>query len=143
MKEKFISEFFAVTMTSVYHVTDRKDEDNIPIVEKIALKGESSIPIGSRLLGGHLVGITEIGIILYYEDYSPWTGAPERTQRAMQVNTRMWGGKTSPIVSLFLDKKEALSCLESESLEEFDSRWKKQTEEVLEVIGKDHPTFIV
>ena len=133
--------FFAVTMTSVYLVSDDKDENNYPIVEKIALRGQSRVPVGERLKGGNLVGVTSEGIILYYEEHPSHPGEPY--QDPGEVNIRFWGGHTSPIIALFLDKDEAMSCFNENNLRAGDSRWRKQTQEVLDSIGKNHPIFVV
>ncbi len=135
-----IHEFFVVTKTSVYRVSDEKDEHGWPIVEKIALAGESKIGIGERLEGGYLVGVTRWGgIILYNEDHP----RKERRQTAAMVNTFFHGGKTSPIAALFLNKEEAAECLKAENRQKFDARWEEQTKNVLESIGNDHQVFIV
>ncbi|MFH1093901.1 MAG: hypothetical protein V1739_07090 [Candidatus Omnitrophota bacterium] len=133
-----VHEFFAVTITSVYRVSDQKDKD-VPIIEKIALRGESKIPIGGRLKNGSLVGLARTGIELYDEDH-PKLG---RRQRPEEVNTGFIGGHTSPIVGLFFKKEEALTCSVSENLQIYDPRWQKQTQEVLNAIGDNHPIFII
>ena len=137
-------EFFAVTTTSVYKVTDQIDDKGFPIVEKIALKGESSVPVGARLQNGDLVGISKDRICLY-SDEDDNTYPTKRTQRrsAEEVNTRFWGGGTSPIIALFFNEDEALKCLNTPDLEICDVRWRKQTEEVLATIGNNHPVFVL
>ncbi len=146
MEDKVLQEFFAVTMTSVYHVSATKDERSQPIVEKIALRGESAIGIGNRLTGGSVVGITRLGILLYLEDYSPYSDH-KRLQRPEEVNTTYWGGMTSSIVALFLDKDEALACFSELAdcicLTKCDPQWQKQTEAVLVAIGNEHPVFVI
>ncbi len=132
-------EFYAVTKTSVYSVTDKRDENGWPIVEKIALRKESFIPIGGRLENGRLVGVTSIGILLYDEDHP----RPGRRQLPEMVNIAFYGGKTSPIIALFLEKDEAMACSNSENLEISDLRWRGQTEEVLNMIGNDHEVFVI
>ena len=135
-----LHEFFAVTITSVYRVTDQKEEHDWPIVEKIELKGQSKIPVGGRLLNGHFIGITPDRIFLYDEDHPRSDG---KRLDPLRVNTAFWGGGTSPIVALFLNKEEAISCLKADNLRQCDARWRKQTGETLKVIGKEHPTFIL
>jgi len=126
-------------MTSVYLVSGERDEKGYPIVEKIALKGESKVPVGGRLKNGYLVGITRDGILLYDEDHP----RPDKPQDPKEVNIAFWGGHTSPIVALFLNKEEAIECLNSSGLQNCDSRWRKQTEETLKAIGENHPVFIL
>lgn len=132
-------EFFAVTETSVYRVSSLTDSRNTPIVEKIALVGESDVPVGGRLKGGNLIGIMKIGIILYIEDHP----RPGRPQRPEDVNTGYWGGHTSPIVALCLRQDDAMICLHSKDIKNCDPGWRRETEEVLEHIGDDHPVFIL
>lgn len=138
-------EFFAVTTTSVYRVSDEKDEDGIPIVEKIALKGQSKILVGGRLKNGYLVGISRDRICLYQdEEMSPYASINKEHPRPLEeVNTFFWGGTTSPIIALFFKKDEALKCLNSPDLKYCDPRWKEQTKEVLATIGNNHPVFIL
>ena len=132
--------FFAVTTTSVYSVTDKKDDKGYPIVQKIAIKKgkKSKIPIGGRLKSGRLVGIQANGIVLYDEDHP----RPGRRQKPEEVNTSFWGGGTSAIVALFLKEDEAMACLDSKNLKKCDPRWKVQTKKVLSLIKDDHPVLV-
>ena len=118
-----IRKFFAVTMTSVYHVEDGGGSGH-PSATKVALrlKGESKLSVGSVKKGARII----IGNCLDIE-------SPEEGH----------GGHTSSIVALFKDEKEALRCLESENLKPCDLRWMKQTREVLDEIGDNHPAFEV
>lgn len=133
--------FFAVTTTSVYSVTDERDDQGYPIVQKIAIKKgkNSKIPIGGRLKNGRLVGIQADGIVLYDEDHP----RPGRRQDPEGVNTAFWGGHTSPVVALFLKEDEARTCLNSKDLEKCDPRWEIQTKKVLSLIKDDHPVLVV
>lgn len=130
-----IHEFFAVTQTSVYVIKDKK-ENGCPIVEKIAIRGKSAIPVGGRLNNGSSVGILlRAGIILFN---------PSKTAREPEsVNISRWGGHTSPIIALFLDKNKAINCLNTKNTTTCDQRWKKETLETLEKIGNDHPVFVL
>lgn len=133
---KDIHEFYAVTRTSVYRVTD-EIQDNFPLVEKIALKGESGLKVGSRLRNGRYVGVMKYAICLY--DLSPSRGM----QPPDMVSTRSWGGTTTPITALFLDRDEALLCLEISDRMDWDQRWQRQTREVIGAIGSKHPVFVL
>jgi len=96
MKErKLLHKFYAVTQNSVYLVTDKRDKNLVPLVKKIALKGESKILVGDRLKEGSLVGISRFGIILYNDI----------KRRDPELNMALWGGKSSPITALFLTIK--------------------------------------
>ncbi len=138
MGEEFLREFFAVTETSVYRISSERDEKGWPIVEKIALRGESAVKLGGRLHNGHFVGIMKDEINLYD---AVWREG--RPQRPDEVNIVHWGGHTSPIVGLFLNRKEAMRCFKSKNQKNCDSRWRKQTEETLKAIGDNHPVFIL
>jgi len=129
-----IHEFFAVTQTSVYVVKD-KIENGCPIVEKIAANRESCIPVGGRLRNGSCVGIMlKTGIILY--------NPSKKSREPESVNISHWGGHTSPIIALFLEKEKAINCLNSENTITCDLKWKKETIETLEKIGNNHPVFV-
>lgn len=131
-----IHEFYAVTKTSVYHVKDERDEHGCPIIEKIALRGESRVGVGERLRGGYRVAVTKIGIFPYVPD--PHDGdAPE------SVNTICWGDRSSPLTGLFLRKEDAMACFGSENLVAYDKRWQRETEKVMNAIGGKHPVFTV
>ncbi len=133
--------FFAVTTTSVYSVTDKKDDQGYPIVQKTAIKKgkNSKISIGGRLKNGCLVGIQADGIILYNEEHP----RPGCRQKPEEVNISFWGGGTSPVIALFLKEDEARACLDSKDLKRCDPRWEVQTKEVLSLIKDDHPVFVI
>jgi hypothetical protein len=137
-KLETVHEFFAVTETSVYRVADEKDANGIPIVEKIVLREKSKIPVGGRLRNGNLVGIMKERIVLYFRDHRPDGNEVLRPEEANE-----WGGGTSPIIALFLNKEEAMNCSNSVDLKPWDQRWKKQTRETLTAIGDNHPVFML
>lgn len=132
-----LHEFYAVTISgSLYRVSDKLDTQTFsPIVEKIGLKGESRIAVGERLTGGSMVGLTKYGLQMYSPD--------SHSRIPSLINNKMFGGKSSPIVALFLDKDDAEKCLYSPSLQEFDPRWIDSTCEVLRKINNDHLTFVI
>ncbi len=85
---------------------------------------------------GQSVGITRDGILLY--DAKLIGDMPQLPE---SVNTMFWSGKTTSVVALFLDEKEAMSCFDSVNLRVCDQRWKEQTMQVMETIGNRHPVF--
>ena len=97
-------------------------------------------PIGVKLESGSYVGITRIGIMLYYEDNLQ---PPERRLRPEDTNTMFWGGCTSHVVAVFQSQEEAIQCLESTELMSCDPRWEKETRATIEAIGFRHHIFIV
>ena len=129
-----IHEFFAVTRTSVYRVTDEEGENGWPIVEKIALRGESEIPIGKRLTEGYNVGIMKKGIVMF--------SSSRKHREPELINVYHWGGKTSSIIALFLKENRAMECFNSKNTTVCDPRWKNETLETLDKIGNDHSVFI-
>jgi len=139
-----IHKFYAVTLSrSLYLVSDEKDSHKTPIVEKIALLGESRVLPGECLHNGELVGITRRGIFLYFKFYGQESTRSDKIQRLEDVNTYYWGGHSTYIVGLFLKESSARRCLNSKNLKICDSRWKNKTTEVLKLIGDDHPVFIL
>jgi len=127
-----LHKFYAVTYTSVYLVKD-KDEDGRPAAVKIALRGESNLPIGHRLRGGSMIAIC-YRLIAY---------SPEGNREIEKINTFYWGDSTSRIVALFKTEEEARICFASNNLKSCDPRWINETREVLREIGEDHPVFYV
>ena len=135
-----LSEFYAVTKTSVYHVNSRNEEENAPYLEKIAIRGESEIAVGEKLQYGYMVALTGIGIILYVPEGG---GITSHQRRIEEVNNRWWGPNTSPVVALFLNKEDALRCNKQPGLIRCDPRWIDSTLEVVHAIGAEHPVFEV
>lgn len=138
-------EFFAVTTgKSLYRATENSDDPNEPIVEKIAGLFNEEIPVGMRLNRGTKIGITNYGLIRYFPDIiSGFRIAP-----AGMCSTNFHGGKTSPIVGLFLNEERAQYCLRSMenhdvNFDQWDKFWGKYTTETLEAIGFDHNIFII
>ncbi|MFC1598810.1 hypothetical protein ACFL2U_02270 [Patescibacteria group bacterium] len=136
MATKQIKEFFAVTYGGVYHVQAKKCKDGIPIVSKIqSYRENKSIGLGDRLDGGSTVGIGTIGIQLYRQS---------KGRRMEDTNTMNWGGGTSKIIGLFLDRNKAMAIKRRKKpLKDCDPRWKKDTMAVLEAIGDNHPVFVI
>lgn len=138
-----LKEFFAVTLTSVYRVNERKDLNGFPLVEKIAQRGASHVGVGGRLKNGELVAVTRRGLIVYSDDL-PSRGRPgDRPAKPEEVNTMFWGGHTSPLVALFLEEEDARKCLVWGSDRELDPLWWNFTRDTLAAIGDGHPTFIL
>ena len=135
-----IHQFYAVTITSVYVVKDRRNKDDpCPVAKKIALRGESELSVGTELENGTMIAITK-----QLQAYIPEGGGLTSFQRRIEdVNTRYWGGHSSYIVALFTTKKKAMDCFVHPDLQPCDSRWIEETKKVIEKIGKDHPSFEV
>lgn len=135
-----ISEFYAVTMTSLYHVKE-KGEDDKPEVRKILKKDKSRVRIGQKLTGGTMVGICK-WLMVYIPEGHGWLSPQTSYERKIEkVNTQWWRGHTSSIVALFMDKTKAEECLASNDLKPCDPRWIEETKIVLDAIGDNHPVF--
>src|SRR3989338_3156829 len=107
-----LHEFFAVTLhtkgrsVSIYRVTDKDSENKRPVVEKIALRGESGIPVGQRLNSGTFVGIRYVGLWLFGdESFQKQTSGKRR--HSEEVEEFYQKGHTSPLVALFLTEDKA------------------------------------
>jgi hypothetical protein len=135
-----LHQFYAVTLTSIYFVKDRRSKDDpCPFARKVALKGESSIPIGEELANGTMIAITK-----QLQAYIPEGGGMTSFQRRIEdVNTRYWGGNSSNIVALFTNRKKAAKCFLQDDLQSCDPRWIEETKKVIEKIGEGHPAFEV
>ena len=133
----------------------------LPMVEKIFHKdgvcfldlnlyghmvSESTFPVGHKLEDGELVSIGRI-LTVYYPEYGSLAGgsAPSGTceKRLEQITCYRGMQFTSPLVALFLTKREALHCIGSKNLELRDSRWIEKTKKVIAEIGDKHEVFIV
>src|SRR3989344_5269279 len=127
--------FYAVTLTSIYLVKDRRSKDDpCPVAKKIAIKGDiqsvtqNKIAIGTELKNGTMIAITH-----QLQAYIPEGGGMTSFCRKIEgVNTRWWGGHSSAIVALFTQKKDAMKCLSNSDLEECDPRWINSTKSVIE-----------
>lgn len=135
-----LKEFFAVTLTSVYHV---KDDDGAgePEAKKIAMIGGSKIGLGNGLRGGTMIAIANSLVRYMPEGGSSFNSTYER--RLECVNASFWGSQTSPLVALFFTKEEAMDCFHSGSLVAADPRWKQQSLAVINAVGDDHSKFTV
>jgi hypothetical protein len=133
-----LKRFFAVTITSIYEITDGSEAPSF-LAKKIALRGDSELPVGQILTGGTMVSIGKQIIV-----FIPEGGGITSFQRQVgRVNTCFWGGQTSAIVALFFTEEEARSCLKEEFGFPCDDRWVEQTKAVLTTIGDDHPVFSI
>lgn len=133
------NEFYAVTMTSVYHVLYDDEPARHLEVTKIISKRESDLPVGYQLTGGYMLSIGKY-LIMYVPEGGGITSFERRVE---MVNTRYWGDKTSSVVGYFFSKEEALKCSECSDAQPCDPKWHKQSKDVLESIPKNHPVFEV
>lgn len=135
-----IHRFYAVTMTSIYRVSDRRSKgDPSPVAIKIAIRGPSAVPVGRELENGSMVAITK-----QLQVYIPEGGGMTSFERKIErVNTKWWGGQSSYIVALFTTKAKAMDCFAHPDHEPCDPRWIDETKKVVNRIGEEHPSFEV
>lgn len=138
-----LDKFYAVTCDadsgsiSVYEALISQEQCN-PVLTKLALKGTSSVKEGAQISTGSMLCIMK-WLQLFVPEGSGVVSQFSTVQRdAAQVNTTYWGGHTSAIAALFLEKESALTCF-NESPQPRDQRWRTQTLEVLRALGVDHP----
>jgi hypothetical protein len=110
---------------------------------KIAIRGESRLPVGHDLAEGGMIAIRQWLQGFIPEKYGfghPMTGLERHIE---QVNTRYWRGNSSYIVALFRTDEEARVCFGCDDLHPCDPRWAESTRQVLEDIGDEHPSFYI
>lgn len=138
---KPLTEFFAITMNSVYHVIGQ--ELGKPIVTKIQARVEGKIPVGGMLLNGAMLGICR-QLQLYFPEGGGLISQVTFFERRLEmVNTYYWGGHTSDIVALCLTEERAMEITNQPDLRPCDPRWLDDTREVIRLIGENHPVFEV
>ncbi len=138
-----ISEFYAVTRTSIYHVTQTKDGEVAAI--KIALKSKSKIHVGGNLCKktGSLIAICDVLQSYMPEKYGilhPLVGFERRIE---YVNTVYWGAHSGSIIALFETEIEARECFKTDDAKPCDARWWNKTKKMLAAIGDNHPSFYI
>lgn len=118
-----LREFLAVTMTSVYHVRDGMNESGSfsPTATKIAVRGESKIPVGQKLelKGGNLIAICDQLVFC------------RRDEKGRVHFSEKHGCHSSLIVALFTDPRRARECFAHHDLSPCDARWENETLSVL------------
>ena len=138
-KQNKLRVFFAVTVTSVYRVVILGTKKT-PYLKKIAYRGgESGVKVGGRIENGTMISVGNQLILFVPEGHGPTSPMTSVERDIAKVNTRYWGGRTSKVVALFLNKDDSFSCSGSENLHGNDPRWEYSTIEVLRAIGEDHP----
>ena len=139
---EYLQEFFVVTETSVYHVTSGGQYRASAV--KIALEGDSNLPIGSELCSEYeMLAITKRLQAFVPEKYGLARPNTDFETRVEMVNTFFWGASSSAIIALFKTKEEAIKCFDDTALEPCDKRWLESTRLVLREIGDSHPSFSV
>jgi hypothetical protein len=130
--------FYAVTESgSLYEINSEKDENGWPIVRRIAHNRRFVTNSDYYLRRGDAVGITEHqGVCLV-------NTKTDHKRNFEMTNTTGWGGSTSRIVGLFLERAVAAACLRVTDYFPWDRRWRVQTRETLEAIGNSHPVFLI
>lgn len=134
-----LTHFYAVTASesssSLYKVSRKFEAGTVSVeVEKLALRGESAVPVGGRF-GGRLLAVCK-----WLVAYTP--EAP--IKKIDETDPKYWDRFTNLIVALFLNEGEAQKCFKNEKETiPCDPRWDKETREVIDAIGYNHPQFCV
>ncbi len=131
-----LNEFYTVTKHAIYHV---KQNGAYPEATKIASKKKGTVLVGQKLNGGSMLSVGE-RLIMFIPEGGGMTSFERKIEK---VNIGYWGGGTSPIVGLFLQKTDAEECFKHEDIKPADARWRQHSKNVLESIGDDHPGFSV
>lgn len=134
--------FFAVTKSfstqSIYRVAVK---DNRPVLDKIALVGESKALVGRVEQEADFLAITEhFGLVL-----CRWESEPPPVPREWRLEDMTAARavfETSAIAGLFLTEEGARACFRISDLGPWDLRWVKETNDVIAAIGEDHPVFM-
>ena len=143
MARKSSKQFFAVTESkSIYRVYGVYGISR-PIVVKVHGKGKGHVRVGARLKNGSMLAISR-NLQLYVPEGSGLLSPMSTVERSLEmVNTRYWGGHTSPIVALCRTKTEATEILKYDDLQMCDRRWVEQTRKIVNSIPEDHPSISV
>lgn len=132
-----LKRFFAVTVSgSLYEISDKTNERNWPTVRKVSGPTNPNMQTGTCLRNGKLVGISDLGICLF--DPTPREG-----RNFELMNTSYWGGSTSGIVALFLERSSAEACITSSERTLLSEKYMDCTRSTLQNIGNDHPVFVI
>ncbi len=116
---------------------------NGPVVTKIFLEGDDSPRVGTKLGNGTMLSIGRQLWMYIPEGHSPVSSSASLVRELGEVNTHYWGGHTSAVVALFKTEEEAVQCVKKAGLWMPDPAWMKETLEVLDLIGTDHPVFTI
>jgi hypothetical protein len=137
-----LKRFYAVTKSrSLYEVNCLVE--NSPVIKKLDSRGDnkSSVAIGQLLNNGSHVNVGTFGWLgLYFPSINRATGKP---YSADMTNTRNFGGHTSQVVGLFLNREPAKRCLHSGDTRYLSDTWINYTRATLEKIGWEHPRFMI
>jgi hypothetical protein len=134
-----LTHFYAVTASesggSLYKVSRKFGAGTVSVeVEKLALRGQSGVPVGGKF-GGKLLAVCK-----WLVAYTP--EAP--IKKIDEVDPNCWDRFTNLIIALFLDENKARECFkEEEKSIHCDPGWDKETREVIDAIGYNHPQFCV
>ena len=133
--------FFAVTLTSIYHVQALGPlmaraikirirsgvTSGVQVGEDLCRSGTLMLSLGSRLHG--------------FEPYHRIGGEIER--RLDRTPLTNIGPPSSYVVGLFLERHEADACFDTGQAKPLDPRWMRSTRRVTAMIGMNHPSVAI
>jgi len=125
------SQFYAVTIDSLYLAKSKKDSHGSPVFVDLLAK--------KRFTEGKFIGIAREGISLYRTQGGLRRPDPYAVRRE-DVKKR-----TSPVIALFFEKEKARECFhlfKSTGCRKKE-QWRRETEIVLMEIGSDHEVFVL
>ncbi len=106
--------------------------------------GGQIIPTEYYLKNGSFLGISKLGLKLYFQQSSINDGKFNSNRKPIEeVKFEDVGDSSKPIVALFLEEKDAIACARSNNIVEDDKRWRMKTKAVLREIGFGHPFLII
>jgi len=126
-----VSQFYAVTVDSLYLLKSKKDSKGSPVFIDILSE--------KRFDKGEFIGIAREGITLYHCQNGVRRIDPYAVKRE-DVEKR-----TLPVIALFFEKEKAYECfyLFKNSGCRKKSQWSEETENVLREIGTEHEVFVI
>ena len=131
-----LKKFFAVTLTSIYSVTSDTGRGGWPEITKLAYNCTGGEPYDTKYCGP-LVSVGRN--IVTYSPIIDEEGHPVRN--IDDIPQSYWFQHTSLVVALFIKEEEARDCFQEKNLKSLDSRWCRNTRDVLSEIESTHPTF--
>jgi hypothetical protein len=150
---KILSHFYAVTVEGAaweikaHYYTYKEKVCRELTVQKIYQRNHPKGAPLQALQNGSTLGITNLGLIRFFQPSSHWLKLGERAALLPpeRVDKGEWGGQTKPIVALFLEESESTLklCIDSGDTTPWSERWENYTINVCARIGFFHPILVL
>ena len=140
----FTGQLYWVTQYSIYRVTVA-DLVSSPSIVKVATRGgkKLGVPVGGRFHGKFYIAITGKGLFRYSMFRHQRTLSERPVKKIEEVGRRQRGMRANSPVGIFLSREKADECYFARSEKTFDPQWHKETLEVLEQVGQNHPLITI